>query len=188
VGSSATVTSSRSTAAAADPWPLSVQLPLGALPSAVPCARAYARVVLDEWDQAALADQAELIVSELVTNSVQASTDRGGRPRYDEAGLPVVHLRLACDRARVLVEVWDSVPRPPVARRARPREEHGRGLALIEAMSDRWGWTRVPGWPGKVVWAELRCVGGLRPHLILIRNERWCFRAGSRHRGPSSTS
>jgi hypothetical protein len=72
--------------------------------------RRYTRVILGEWGLAALADPAELIVSELVTNSVQASSDEDGRPRYGEVGLPVVHLRLASDHARVLVEVWDSVP------------------------------------------------------------------------------
>ena len=137
-------------------WPLSAHLPLGALPTAVPCARRYTRVILDEWGLAALADPAELIVSELLTNSVQATTDEDGQPRYGEAGLPVVHLRLASDHARVLVEVWDSVSRLPAARRPGPDEEGGRGLALVEALSDRWDWTTVPGWPGKVVWAELR--------------------------------
>lgn len=137
-------------------WPLSAHLPLGALATAVPCARGYTRVILDEWNMASLADSAELIVSELVTNSVQAATDKDGKPRYGEDGLPVVHLRLASDHARVLAEVWDSVPRVPVARRPRPDEEGGRGLALVEALSDGWGWTAVPGWPGKVVWAELR--------------------------------
>ena len=137
-------------------WPLSAHLPLGALPTAVPCSRGYTRVILDEWNLATVADPAELIVSELVTNSVQATADEDGRPRYGEAGLPVVHLRLASDRARVLVEVWDSVPGVPAARRAGPDEEGGRGLALVEAMSDCWGWTTVPGWSGKVVWAELR--------------------------------
>ena len=136
-------------------WPLSAHLPLGALPTAVPCARRYTRVILGEWSLAASADPAELIVSELLTNSVQATTDPDGRPRYGDAGLPVVHLRLASDHARVLVEVWDSVARPPAARQARSDEEGGRGLALVEALSDRWDWTTVPGWSGKVVWAEL---------------------------------
>jgi len=136
--------------------PLSAHLPLGALPTAVPCARRYTRVILDEWGLAALADPAELIVSELLTNSVQATTGEDGQPRYSETGLPVVHLRLAWDHASVMVELWDSVPRLPAARRPRPDEEGGRGLALVEALSDRWGWTAVPGWPGKVVWAELR--------------------------------
>ena len=67
-----------------------------------------------------------------------------------------MHLRLASDRVRFRAEVWDSVPRVPAARQAGPDEEGGRGLALVEALSDRWGWTTVPGWPGKVAWAELR--------------------------------
>ena len=137
-------------------WPLSAHLPLGALPTAVPCARGYTRVILDEWNLASLADPAELIVSELVTNSVQATADQDGQPRYGEAGLPVVHLRLASDHVRVRTEVWDSVPQVPASRQTGPDEEGGRGLMLVEALSDRWGWTTVPGWPGKVVWAELR--------------------------------
>jgi Histidine kinase-like ATPase domain len=137
-------------------WPLSAHLPLGALPTAVPCARMYTRVVLGEWGLAKAADAAGLVVSELLTNSIRACTDPDGRPRYDDAALPVVHLRLASDRARVLVEVWDSVRHAPVARRAGPDEEGGRGIALVQALSDRWDWATVPGWPGKVVWAELR--------------------------------
>src|SRR5208282_2252401 len=56
-------------------WPWSVHLPLGALPTAVSCARGYTRAILDEWNLAGLADAAELIVSELVTNSVLATAD-----------------------------------------------------------------------------------------------------------------
>ena len=58
-------------------------LVLGALPSAVPCARLHARLVLAEWDLKPLAETAELIVSELVTNAVRASTglpERRARP------------------------------------------------------------------------------------------------------------
>ena len=135
---------------------MSVHLPLGALPTAVPCARRYTRVILDEWGVAALADQAELIVSELLTNSVQATMDEEGRPKYGETGLPVVHLHLASDHTSVMIELWDSISRVPAARRPTPAEEGGRGLGLVEALSDRWGWTAVVGWPGKVVWAELR--------------------------------
>ena len=137
-------------------WPMSAHLPLGALPTAVPCARMYTRVVLSEWGLVSAADAAGLVVSELLTNSVRACTGPDGRPRYDGAVLPVVHLRLASDRVRVLVEVWDSVRNAPVARRAGPDEEGGRGIALVQALSDRWDWATVPGWPGKVVWAELR--------------------------------
>jgi hypothetical protein len=140
----------------AEYWPLSADLALGALPTAVSCARMYTRAVLAEWGLAATADAAGVVVSELLTNSIRACTGPDGRPRYDGAALPVVHLRLASDRARVLVEVWDCVRRAPVLRRAGPEEESGRGIALVQALAARWDWATVPGWPGKVVWAELR--------------------------------
>jgi hypothetical protein len=136
-------------------WPLSAQL--RSAPSRPPChARAYSRVILDEWGLAALSDPAELIASELVTNSVQASTDNDGRLKVwrgrPASRAPAAGLRPDMRPDRGL----GQYPQPPAARRPRPYEEHGRGLALIQALSDRWGWTTIPGWPGKVGWAELR--------------------------------
>jgi anti-sigma regulatory factor (Ser/Thr protein kinase) len=136
-------------------WPFSSSLPLGALVTATPCARMHTRAVLTEWELHDLADSAELIVSELVTNAVRASTDPAGQPRYDGAGLPVVIVRLGTDRTRVMIEVWDGISGAPVAEHAGPDDESGRGLVLVEAVCDRWSWQTVPGWPGKVVWAEL---------------------------------
>jgi len=136
-------------------WPLSTSLPLGALPGATPCARLHARAVLTEWGLDDLSEAAELIVSELITNAVQASTAPNGRPRYDGAGMPVVVLRMASDRIKLLIEVWDVIPGAPAAERPGPDDEGGRGLMLVEAMCERWNWQTVRGWPGKVVWAEL---------------------------------
>ncbi len=70
--------------------------------------------------------------------------------------MPVVIVRLAADCDRVLVEVWDSVEGGPLIGRAGPDDETGRGLLLVEAICDWWSWRPVQGWPGKVVWAELR--------------------------------
>jgi anti-sigma regulatory factor (Ser/Thr protein kinase) len=136
-------------------WPLSTSLPLGALPGATPCARLHARAVLAEWGLDDLAEAAELIVSELVTNAVRASTASNGRPRYDGLQMPVVVLRMASDRIRLLIEVWDGIPGSPAAAHPGPDDESGRGLMLVAAQCDRWNWQTVPGWPGKVVWAEL---------------------------------
>src|ERR1700757_373829 len=47
----------------------------------------------------------ELVVSELVTNAVKASTDQDQRPHYtDEHGLACIHLRMSTDRRTALVE------------------------------------------------------------------------------------
>ena len=95
------------------PRPLRSYLELGALPTAVPCARLHARHLLCEWGLNGLAPDSELLVSELVTNAVQATAG------HDEAA---VRLRLSGDRTRVLIEVWEADPRPPA-----PKDlgEHG---------------------------------------------------------------
>src|SRR5690242_1522197 len=54
-------------------WPLQSYLAFGALPTAVPCARLHARMIVAEWGLPQLAEIVELIVSELTTNAVRAS-------------------------------------------------------------------------------------------------------------------
>jgi anti-sigma regulatory factor (Ser/Thr protein kinase) len=136
-------------------WPLRSRLVLGALPSAVPCARLHARQVLWEWGVAGLAESVELLVSELITNAIRASADatpsQYGMPRTGLA--PVVELCLACDRSNVLVRVRDSSPETPTRRDADLDAEGGRGLLLVEHLSARWGTYTTEASTGKVVWA-----------------------------------
>lgn len=142
-------------------WPLTSDLgPLGALPTAPSLARGFVSVTLNAWKLDALTDVTELLVSELSTNVVQASMDPDGSPRYDQDGkLPLLWIRLLCDRVRLLIEVWDTLPAAlgtPVARHPDPDEESGRGLEIIETLAEDWGWETVAGWPGKKVWAILK--------------------------------
>ena len=130
---------------AASVWPLHSYLELGALPGAVPCARLHARQVLWEWNLKGLGESAELVVSELVTNAIQASRAAGRH-------LPV-RLWLLSDQARVVIHVWDSSPNPPQPAQAENTDESGRGLLLVEAMSTAWDWYSHDG--GKVVRATL---------------------------------
>ncbi len=129
-------------AAPAPGWPLRSQLELGPLPGAVPCARLHARLVLWEWGLTSLGDPVELIVSELVTNALNASA--GGAPGgqgYPPEGRPQpIGLRLGSDQHQVLVEVWDGSPAPPVAGLVSGDGETGRGLLMVQAMSRRWGY------------------------------------------------
>ena len=139
-------------------WPLADTLTLGALPTAVASARMHAGAVMSEWAMDDIAEDISLVVSELVTNAVRASIGADGRPKYTNvsASLPVVHLRLLSDHQRVIIEVWDLSSALPVAKEPDPDAEVGRGLLLVEALTERWGWEHIPNWPGKVVWAELR--------------------------------
>jgi anti-sigma regulatory factor (Ser/Thr protein kinase) len=126
-------------------------LVLGALPGAVPCARLHARLVLAEWGLKALADTVELIVSELVTNAVRASAALPER----QHSLSTVQLRLSADHERTLVQVWDADHQLPMPQQPDPEAEHGRGLLLVESLSDAWGAYRPQRSIGKIVWATL---------------------------------
>lgn len=141
-------------------WPLSSSLVLGALPTAPSSARLHARNVVLEWGLGSLADKVELVVSELATNALRVLTFPDGRPRYEAgAGLPILGLRLSSDRLRILVEVWDGSPHLPTPKTTDPDEETGRGLMLVEALCEQWGWGEPSsGSRGKVVWALVAAV------------------------------
>ena len=72
---------------------------------------------------------------------MRASTDaHKARPPGPPTGVPVVGLRLAGDRLRLLVEVSDHDPGPPVPTAVDPERDGGRGLLLVDALSERWGY------------------------------------------------
>jgi anti-sigma regulatory factor (Ser/Thr protein kinase) len=123
------------------------------LPTAVPCARLHVVHVLCEWGLRDLASDAEMIVSELVTNAVEASTLLSERPP--------VSLRLLLTGKSLVIEVWDHSPLDLEPREADADDECGRGLTVVAALSDRWGWERT-GHDRKVVWAELALMDTVR--------------------------
>lgn len=147
-------------------------------PSAASWARRHVRVTLARWRLDGLAETAELVVSELVTNAVKAgretaatiATADGGADGGDvlaepgadladlasRAGSPRHRIGLDVYRsgALVVVEVWDPSRTPPALKNASLDEEGGRGLMLVDVLSEKWGYRwPVPG--GKVVWCAL---------------------------------
>ncbi|MFJ9535636.1 SpoIIE family protein phosphatase [Streptomyces sp. NPDC101225] len=111
------------------------------LPDAVMHARRFTARTLRAWHVADMADAVLLVVSELVTNALVHTQ---GPVRLD--------LTLRGDRVRVCVS--DSQPRAP----AKPvivdwEATGGRGLMLVEAMSEAFGSMPVAG--GKQVWSEI---------------------------------
>lgn len=100
--------------------------------------RGELRNVLRGFCEAGLADDVLLATSELVSNSLE----HGG-------GLAHVHVRGQGDLIRV--EVSDHSPSVPAE--SRPASyERGRGLQIVGALSDEWGWS--PTTDGKTMWAE----------------------------------
>jgi anti-sigma regulatory factor (Ser/Thr protein kinase) len=104
------------------------------------------RSVACEWGLADLADTAELLVSELVTNAVQTSA------RLRTVATPEIRLWVTSDRASMVIHVWDGSDEMPVRKdMAAPDEEGGRGLTLVAALGKEWGaYRKAEG--GKVVW------------------------------------
>jgi anti-sigma regulatory factor (Ser/Thr protein kinase) len=127
-------------------WPLESYLELAALPTAVPYFRLHARAVALEWGLAPLAENIELVVSELVTNGIPVAQHSRG----SELTAAVVRLWLTSDLRSVLIRVWDGSGEMPVRRDAEPDDEGGRGLMLVGYMATGWGAYRVH--DGKVVW------------------------------------
>jgi anti-sigma regulatory factor (Ser/Thr protein kinase) len=120
-------------------------LELQAHPRAVPHARRFARETLRAWKLHRIADDTELIISELVSNAVTA------------AGLlPDAHISvlIAARPDHLAVLVWDASPRLPARQPHDDDAASGRGLQIVEALSARWG--SYADRHGKVVWAQLR--------------------------------
>ncbi|WP_128374578.1 SpoIIE family protein phosphatase [Streptomyces cavernae] len=111
------------------------------VPEAVGHARRFTRRTLRAWNLTAEADTILLVVSELVTNAL---IHTAGQVRMD-----LTHIN---DRFRVAVA--DASPRTPVKSPNLSWESTGgRGILLVEAMSESWGTLPVSG--GKQVWAEI---------------------------------
>ncbi|MEU6958296.1 ATP-binding protein [Streptomyces chrestomyceticus] len=122
-------------------------------PSTAEIGRNLVRDVLGVWHLDSLADRAALIVTELIANA------------YRHTSCSEICLTVAQPEAvRVRVGVVDREPaRLPILSRAADDDESGRGLLLVDAVADRWGYDLCGSgrrsW-GKEVWAELRTGGG----------------------------
>ncbi|MFD5751658.1 ATP-binding protein [Streptomyces sp. NPDC127033] len=117
-------------------------------PETAEVGRKLVRDALAVWRLDDLADRAALVMSELIANAVRHT--------------PCASIRLMVGRPsarRVRIGVVDRAPsRLPVLSPADADDESGRGLFLIDAIADRWGYElhgrRGRTW-AKEVWAEL---------------------------------
>ncbi|WP_331759647.1 ATP-binding protein [Streptomyces anulatus] len=111
--------------------------------SSVRCARTLVLKALNEWAvNDDLVHTGETVVSELMTNVVEHTA--------------TAHCEVTVEldeHESIRITVSDSSREAPYVRAPADEEERGRGLRLIAAMSQRWGYDFHP-W-GKVTWAVL---------------------------------
>ncbi|MFB7359462.1 ATP-binding protein [Streptomyces gardneri] len=83
---------------------------------------------LPQWGCESLVESAELLLTELVTNALQHAGGRG-----------FLRVRVELRGSLCRIEVNDGSPQRPKPREATPSDESGRGLLLVDAISDSWG-------------------------------------------------
>jgi Histidine kinase-like ATPase domain len=124
-------------------------------------ARLFVREFLTRWGLADLADDAELIIAELVVNATRhglrtASPVAAVAPSGGSAGgRPLMRLCLLRRAGEVMLAVTDPSAEPPVPQVPDSSWECGRGLQIVGAVSYVWGWSPIEGY-GKAVWAVLK--------------------------------
>ncbi|MFF3716970.1 ATP-binding protein [Streptomyces prasinus] len=129
-----------------EPWEYSLHIPNDL--RAVTISRRTLRLILTMHGLIGLVDVAELMAVELVSNAVRHTKGPAAlRVHWSPPGT----LRIGA---------WDADPEPPEppAPFGRGEEwESGRGLALVRACADVWGWQPLTreGDRGKYVWCEL---------------------------------
>jgi hypothetical protein len=139
----------------ADWWdsPATVACPLARGAQSSRTARKVTRNTFREWDLPNLADDAEAIVAEFVANAV---THAASFPVPSGPGPEQMGLRLMRRTGEVMCAVLDPSETAPVLKCPVRTDEAGRGLQMVDALSDIWGWSPVTG-RGKAVWAVLFC-------------------------------
>ncbi|MFE5816945.1 ATP-binding protein [Streptomyces sp. NPDC056479] len=120
-------------------------------------ARDFVRRTLDAWELDHCGPDALTVVTELLANAVlHAVPHCPARSGPHPSAEPEVWLKLSLRRpAHLVCAVIDPSDHPPVyPHTSDPLDEHGRGLRIIDALSEHWGWTRRHPM-GKTVWAML---------------------------------
>jgi hypothetical protein len=116
-------------------------------PRAVTVSRRTLRLILTMHGLIRLVDLAELLATELISNAVRHTKGPAA-------------LRVRWSAGVLRIGAWDAdpaPPEPPVPLEQVVDLEEGRGLALVKACADLWGWQPLSreGNRGKVVWCEL---------------------------------
>ncbi|MFD5425186.1 ATP-binding protein [Streptomyces sp. NPDC127084] len=121
-------------------------------------ARRFVDVTLRGWGLVALVPDMAVVAGELVTNAVRHALE----PGHAASDAYPLWLGLYRQPGHVVCTLTDPSPAPPRPqtglRSPAPWAAGGRGLALVDALSDSWSWSLTPPL-GKAVWASVALPG-----------------------------
>src|SRR5689334_11463742 len=117
-------------------------------PYAARTAREFTSSALRTWGLEHLVDDTGVVVSELVTNAVRHGTRNPVHPRT----APDIRVILCQTELSVLCAVTDPSDQGPCLREPDYEAEGGRGLQVVQGVSEMWGWAPLET-RGKAVWA-----------------------------------
>ena len=118
--------------------------------TSVRAARDFAVATARRWGAAERSHDIAIVVSELLTNALRYARPAPVGPAGTRPRRPI-RLGLLQFASGLLCAVADPSTAAPVPRPAAALGETGRGLHIVCALSDRWGYTASG--TGKVVWA-----------------------------------
>ncbi|MDV9198241.1 ATP-binding protein [Streptomyces sp. Wh19] len=128
--------------------------------------RRILRLYLKGWEPLDVADAAELALTELIANVVRYVPGRRCQT--------FIFLLAA---GGVRVEVADACPDVPRMVVGDELDEGGRGLVLVDAVTDKWGVEPRPDGRGKTVWFECLAVAGAADRAIALSDRSAAPRA-----------
>lgn len=129
--------------------PVAQHVPLSTGLAAAAEARTQVRAIVRAWQVPVDAYVVALLTSELVTNAVRNEAD------------PTVMLDVTCSSSRLRVDVHDTSHAMPAPADAPADAETGRGLIIVGALADEWGFYATPS--GKAVYFTLAFQTGGSP-------------------------
>ncbi|RPF39343.1 ATP-binding protein [Streptomyces sp. TLI_185] len=115
-------------------------------------ARKFTRQAALRWNLDTICDDAVQIASELVANAIRHGQSRTIASDEEQSA---VWLALALRPQTLLCVVRDPSRRRPMLAPPPPLAEHHRGLPIVNALSNTWGWTTNAQARGKTVWARV---------------------------------
>jgi hypothetical protein len=131
-------------------FPCRSYIELAAEASAAPAARYRLRDDLSRWQLPIDPDDAQLVAAEMVANAVNSTNATTWHPSR-----PPVRLWAIGGGQILFILTWDATSLAPQPAAPGTLDESGRGLQIIDALSE-WGYYYPAGeCAGKVVWARL---------------------------------